>query len=949
MEKKYNTKDYIIVKGARENNLKNVDIVLPKNKMIVMTGISGSGKSSLAFDTIYAEGQRRYLESLSSYARQFLGGNEKPDVDSIEGLSPSISIDQKTTSHNPRSTVGTVTEIFDYLRLLFARIGKPFCPNGHGMISTFSIKQMIDTIFEYQEGDKLQILAPIINQEKGTFKNKIEELRRRGFLRLRIDNQVYLLDDEIELEKSKKHTIELVIDRIILNKDTVTRSRIYDAIEKSIKEAYGKVIVVVEDKELFFSQNHSCDVCGFAIPELEPRLFSFNSPLGACKDCNGIGYYFLPDENKLVPDKTLSLNEGAIVYFKNIMITPSIDFKKEYQNWSYNGVRVNVPFNKLTRSEKNVIFYGNKEIEDIKDVKSFDDSNSYSSGYFRSGVCNLVLRRFNETTSDNAREYYEKFMSNLLCPTCNGQRLSLQALSVKINNANIIDLTQKNITDLINFFIELELDEVDKKIAHLALKEIVNRLSFLDNVGLNYLTLSRSAATLSGGESQRIRLATQIGSSLTGVLYVLDEPSIGLHQKDNEKLIDTLKKMRDLGNTLIVVEHDEETILAADYIVDIGPNAGEFGGEIVAVGSVGDISKNKKSITGKYLSKELFIPIPKNRRKGNGKKIEIIKASGNNLKAINVEFPLNKLIVVTGVSGSGKSTLINETLVKGIQKWISDPFVVPAPFKEINGIKNVDKIIQVSQDPIGRTPRSNPATYVSVFDDIRDLFALTKEAKARGYLKGRFSFNLVGGRCENCSGDGTLKIEMHFLPDVYVKCNECNGKKYNEETLQVLYKGKSIFDVLEMSVLQARDFFFEIPEIKRKLDLMVDVGIDYLKLGTSALNLSGGEAQRIKLARYLQKRATGKTIYVLDEPTTGLHTHDIAKLIQIFNKIVDNGDTVIVVEHNLDLIKCADYVIDLGPNGGEQGGEVVAYGTPEEVAEKKAISYTGKYLASLLS
>ncbi|BAC44701.1 excinuclease ABC subunit UvrA [Malacoplasma penetrans] len=944
MNNKVNTRDFIVVKGARENNLKNVDIDIPKNKFVVMTGLSGSGKSSLAFDTIYAEGQRRYLESLSSYARQFLGGNEKPDVDSIEGLSPAISIDQKTTSHNPRSTVGTVTEIYDYLRLLFSRIGKPYCPNGHGLISTLSIKQMIDTVYENKEESKIQILSPIISQEKGTFKNKIEELKRQGYLRLRIDGNIYSLDDEIELEKTKKHNIDILIDRIILNNDTVTRSRIYDAIEKSVKEANGKVIVLVDDKELFFSQNHACNECGFSIPELEPRFFSFNSPVGACKSCNGIGFNFLPDTAKIVPDPSLSIKEGAIAYFRSVMMTPTMDLKREMSVWKEHDINLDVPFKELSKKEKNIIFYGDEDIGELKIDVNEQSIYSSSSFLYNNGLVNLIMRRFSETQSERAREYYEKFMSNLSCPSCNGQKLSIEALSVKINNKNIIDLTEKNINDLTNFFIELELNETDRNIAHLALKEIVDRLSFLENVGLNYLTLSRSASTLSGGESQRIRLATQIGSSLTGVLYVLDEPSIGLHQKDNEKLIETLKKMRDLGNTLIVVEHDEDTIRASDYLIDIGPKAGDFGGEVVAAGTVSEVSENKKSITAQYLSGKLKIEVPSKRRHGNGKTIELVGASGNNLKNVTVSFPLNKLIAVTGVSGSGKSTLINETLIKGIEKKLTNPFIVPAPFKDIKGLKNVDKIIKVSQDPIGRTPRSNPATYVSVFDDIRDLFANTKEAKARGFQKGRFSFNVSGGRCENCSGDGLIKIEMHFLPDVFVKCESCNGKKYNQETLQVLYKGKSIYDVLEMSVVEARDFFYEIPEIKRKLDLMVEVGIDYLKLGTSSTHLSGGEAQRIKLAKYLQKRATGKTIYVLDEPTTGLHIHDIAKLITVLNRIVDNGDTVIVVEHNLDLIKCADYVIDLGPDGGINGGQLVAYGTPEEIIEKKAVSYTGLFL-----
>ncbi len=945
--KNTNTRDFIVIKGARENNLKNIDITIPKNKFVVITGLSGSGKSSLAFDTIYAEGQRRYLESLSSYARQFLGGNEKPDVDSIEGLSPSISIDQKTTSHNPRSTVGTVTEIYDYLRLLYARIGKPYCINGHGIIKTLSIKQMIDNVFEYSDGSKIQILSPIVKQEKGTFKNKIDMLKRQGYLRLRVDGNIVSLDDEINLDKNKKHSLDIIVDRVVLNKDKVTRSRIYESIEKAIKESKGNVTFLIEDKEVTYSQNHACDVCGFSIPELEPRFFSFNSPIGACKYCNGLGFTYEPDIEKILPDKSLSIMQGGISYFKNVIEKPTIDFLKQKALWDHYNISVNEPIENLNKKEVDIILYGSDE--EISYVLETTEKRKHEYFDTIEGIYDLIKRRYHETTSEMAREFYSKFMSNIPCNICKGQRLSKEVLSVKIGNENIIDLTEKNITRLMEFFISLELDENDKKIANLALNEIINRLSFLENVGLNYLTLSRTASTLSGGESQRIRLATQIGSSLTGVLYVLDEPSIGLHQKDNEKLIKTLQKMRDLGNTLIVVEHDEDTMMASDYLIDVGPKAGEFGGEIVAYGSVEDVMKNPDSITGKYLSKQLKIEVPKTRRGGNGKVVELTGASGNNLKNVSIKIPLGKLVAVTGVSGSGKSTLVNETLIKAIEKQISNPFVVPAPYKNIKNAKFVDKIVQVSQDPIGRTPRSNPATYVSVFDDIRDLFARTKEAKARGYEKGRFSFNVVGGRCENCKGDGLIKIEMHFLPDVYVKCNECGGKKYNEETLQVLYKEKSIYDVLEMSVIEAVDFFYEIPEIKRKLDLMCDVGLDYLRLGTASTHLSGGEAQRIKLAKYLQKRPTGKTIYVLDEPTTGLHIHDIAKLIEVLNKIVNHGDTVIVVEHNLDLIKMADYIIDLGPDGGENGGEVVATGTPEQIVNQKDKSYTGQFLEKFLN
>lgn len=940
-----NSKNHIIVKGARENNLKNIDVIIPKNQLVIITGLSGSGKSSLAFDTIYAEGQRRYLESLSSYARQFLGGNEKPNVDSIEGLSPAISIDQKTTSHNPRSTVGTVTEIYDYLRLLFARIGKPFCPNNHGLIKSFSVKQIVDLIFEYEKGSKIQILSPIIKQEKGTFKNKLEELKKLGFLRLRIDNNFYSLDDEIELERNKKHTIDVIVDRVILNKDNETRSRIYDSVEKSLKISKGFVLFLINDNEVSFSQNHSCDKCGFWIPELEPRFFSFNSPIGACKSCNGLGLTYEPDVNKIIPYKNLTINEGAISYFKNVMLNPTTDLKKQMQLWKHYEIDLDTPVEKLDEKEIEIILYGSSE--PINFSIEYNDKTSECFDYIE-GISSLIKRRYHETNSEKAREYYSKFMSDIVCKFCDGKRLSKQSLSIKISNHNIIELTQKNIVDLIDFFLNINLDESDLKIADLALKEIINRLSFLNNVGLSYLTLSRSASSLSGGESQRIRLATQIGSSLSGVLYVLDEPSIGLHQKDNEKLIKTLKEMRDLGNTLIVVEHDESTMLESDYLIDIGPKAGEFGGNVVACGTIEEIKENNKSITGLYLSKKLKIDVPKNRRQGNKKFIELIGATGNNLKNVSIKIPLNKLIAVTGVSGSGKSTLINETLIKAIEKTTINPFINPSPYKQIKNVSNIDKIVKVSQDPIGRTPRSNPATYVTVFDDIRDLFSRTKEAKIRGYEKSRFSFNLKEGRCEHCQGDGVIKIEMHFLPDVYIKCKECNGKKYNEETLQVLYKSKSIYDVLEMSVSKAVEFFSEIPEIKRKLELMCDVGLDYLKLGTSSTHLSGGEAQRIKLAKFLQKKSTGKTIYVLDEPTTGLHIHDISKLITVLNKIVDNGDTVIVIEHNLDLIKVADYVIDLGPDGGINGGKVVAYGTPEEIVEKKGVSYTGQFLEPLL-
>lgn len=941
-----NTKDFIVVKGARENNLKNIDITIPKDKFVVITGLSGSGKSSLAFDTIYAEGQRRYLESLSSYARQFLGGNEKPDVDSIDGLSPSISIDQKTTSHNPRSTVGTVTEIYDYLRLLYARIGKPYCKNNHGLIKTMSTKQIVDKIFEIEDNSKLQILSPIVIQEKGTFKNKFEELKRLGYLRLRVDNNIYSLDEDIELDKNKKHNIDIIVDRIILNKDKPTRSRIYEAVEKSLKESNGKVIVLTEEFETMYSQTHACDTCGFFIPELEPRLFSFNSPIGACKYCNGLGFTYEPDVKKIIPNDNLTINEGGIEYYKNVINDPPYDLKKMFALWEHYGINRDTPLKQLDDYQLNILLNGSDE--PISYSIELNQKRKVENTEFLEGIATLIKRRYHETSSEMAREFYSKFMSNIDCKKCKGKKLSEESLSVKIGTKNIIELTEMNITNLSNFFLELELDENDKKIANLALKEIVNRLSFLENVGLNYLTLSRTASTLSGGESQRIRLATQIGSSLTGVLYVLDEPSIGLHQKDNEKLIDTLKKMRDLGNTLIVVEHDEDTMRASDHLIDIGPGAGMYGGNVVAQGTIEEVMKTKDSITGQYLSKKLQIEVPTTRRSGNGKVIEITGASGNNLKNIDVKFPLGKFVAVTGVSGSGKSTLVNETLVKAIEQKLNDPFILPKPFKKIKGVEFIDKIVKVSQEPIGRTPRSNPATYVSVFDDIRDLYTRTTEARARGYDKGRFSFNVKGGRCDNCNGDGLIKIEMHFLPDVYVKCSECGGRKYNEETLQVLYKGKSIYDVLEMSVDEAIEFFYDNPQIKRKLDLMNDVGLSYLKLGTPSTQLSGGEAQRIKLAKYLQKKPTGKTIYVLDEPTTGLHIHDIAKLVKVLNYIVDHGDTVVVVEHNLDLIKVADYIIDLGPDGGDNGGKIIATGTPEQIISKKDVSYTGEFLEKIM-
>ena len=934
--------DKIIVKGARENNLKNIDIELPKNKLIVMTGVSGSGKSSLAFDTIFAEGQRRYVESLSAYARQFIGISEKPDVDSIEGLSPSISIDQKTTNKNPRSTVGTITEIYDYLRLLYARIGIPYCPKHKIPITRQSIEEMTNRIMDLDSGIKLEIMAPVVHGEKGTHKDLFDELRKSGYSRVRVNGENRSLDEEIILEKNIKDNIEVIVDRIVL--DPEERSRIFEAIETSCKLADGKVLInVIGKEEILMSESYACPHCNFSLPELEPRLFSFNAPYGACPECKGLGTKLKIGEALLMPDKNLSILEGGI---KTISNEENIDTVQLLTVCNYYNIDINKPLKDFTREELNIILYGSKDKIDFKYV-SKNGNVRYVSDYYE-GIINKLERLHLETTSNWRREWIEMYMVESPCPKCHGARLNDMVLSVKINKKNIYEVTNFSILELRDFIAKLKLTKEEQEISGLVTKEILNRLDFLINVGLGYLTLSRSAGTLSGGEAQRIRLATQIGSKLSGVLYVLDEPSIGLHQKDNEKLIKAMQEMRDLGNTLIVVEHDTDTMLAADYLVDIGPGAGEFGGRVIAAGTPEEVMKNPNSLTGRYLSGQERIEVPKKRRKGSGKSLKIIKASEHNLKNINVEIPLNKFVCVTGVSGSGKSSLINEILYKTLAVQINGSKQIPGACKEIKGIENVDKVVHITQDAIGRTPRSNPATYVGVFDDIRDVFTNTKEAKMHGYDKGRFSFNVKGGRCEACWGDGVKKIEMHFLPDVYVPCDVCGGKRYNKETLAIKFKGKNIADVLDMRVSEALPFFENIPKVYNKLKVMDEVGLSYIKLGQPAPTLSGGEAGRVKLAKELQKKPTGKSIFILDEPTTGLHSEDIKKLLQILNRIVDNGDTVIVIEHNLDVIKVADYIIDLGPEGGNLGGEVIATGTPEQVA-KNPNSYTGIFLKKMLN
>ena len=935
--------DKIVIHGARAHNLKNVDVTIPRDKMVVVTGLSGSGKSSLAFDTLYAEGQRRYVESLSAYARQFLGQMDKPDVDSIDGLSPAISIDQKTTSKNPRSTVGTVTEINDYLRLLYARVGHPICPNDHIEITSQSVEQMVDKVLELPERTKIQILAPVVAKKKGQHKKVFEMIQREGYVRMRVDGELYDVTEAPELTKNKKHDIEIIVDRIVV-KDGI-RSRLFDSFEAALRLAEGYAIVdVIGEKEMLFSEHYACPYCGFTVGELEPRLFSFNAPFGACPDCDGLGVKLEVDMDLVIPDQSKTLRQGALIpwnpissqYYPQMLEQACLSF----------GIDMDTPFEDLPKEHQDIILNGsNGENFHFHYENDFGGVRDVEVPF--EGIINNINRRYAETNSDFTRDQMRLYMTELTCQTCHGYRLNPQALSVQINDTNIGQVSEDSINSALDFFETIALSEQEKVIAKPILKEIKDRLSFLRNVGLDYLTLSRASGTLSGGEAQRIRLATQIGSNLSGVLYILDEPSIGLHQRDNDRLIESLKKMRDLGNTLIVVEHDEDTMLAADYLIDVGPGAGDQGGEIVAAGTPKEVEKNPKSLTGQYLSGKREIAVPKERRKGNGKKIKITGAAENNLKNIDAEFPLGKFVAVTGVSGSGKSTLVNQILKKALAQKLNRNSNKPGKFKKITGYNNIEKLVDIDQSPIGRTPRSNPATYTSVFDDIRDLFAQTNEAKIRGYKKGRFSFNVKGGRCEACRGDGIIKIEMHFLPDVYVPCEVCHGKRYNSETLEVHYKGKNIADILEMTVEDAVEFFKHIPKIHRKLQTIVDVGLGYVTMGQPATTLSGGEAQRMKLASELHKNSNGKNFYILDEPTTGLHTDDIARLLKVLERFVDAGNTVLVIEHNLDVIKSADYVIDLGPEGGDGGGTVLATGTPEEIAEVPE-SYTGHYLKRVL-
>ena len=938
--------DKLIIRGARAHNLKNVNVEIPRDKLVVVTGLSGSGKSSLAFDTIYAEGQRRYVESLSAYARMFLGNMEKPDVDSIEGLSPAISIDQKTTSKNPRSTVGTTTEINDYLRLLYARVGTPYCINGHGAITASSVEQIVDQVLALPERTRMQILAPVVRRKKGQHKTIFDRIQKDGYVRVRVDGDIFDISEVPELSKSKMHNIEIVVDRLI-NKEGI-RSRLFDSVEAALRLADGYVIIdTMDGNELLFSEHYSCPVCGFTVPELEPRLFSFNAPFGSCPTCDGLGNKLEVDLDLVIPDRSKTLREGALAPWNPISSNYYPAMLE--QAMEAFGVDMDTPFEDLSEDEQNLVLYGSGEREfHFHYVNDFGGERNIDLPF--EGVVNNINRRYHETNSDFTRNVMRGYMNELPCPTCHGYRLNNQALCVRVggeNGLNIGQVSDLSVADHLELLNHLELSENEKTIATPIVKEIKDRLTFLNNVGLNYLTLSRSAGTLSGGESQRIRLATQIGSNLSGVLYILDEPSIGLHQRDNDRLIDSLKKMRDLGNTLIVVEHDEDTMRQADWLIDVGPGAGEFGGQIVASGTPEEVAKNKKSITGQYLSGAKEIPVPLERRKGNGRFLRVLGASENNLQNIDVTFPLGKFIAVTGVSGSGKSTLVNSILKKAVAQKLNRNSAKPGKHKALEGIENIERLIDIDQSPIGRTPRSNPATYTGVFDDIRDLFAKTNEAKIRGYKKGRFSFNVKGGRCEACSGDGIIKIEMHFLPDVYVPCEVCHGTRYNSETLEVHYKDKNIAEILDMTVNDAVEFFAPIPKIARKLQTIKDVGLGYVTLGQPATTLSGGEAQRMKLASELHKRSTGKSLYILDEPTTGLHTDDIARLLKVLQRFVDDGNTVLVIEHNLDVIKTADHIIDLGPEGGVGGGQIIATGTPEEVAKVKE-SYTGQYLKDKL-
>ncbi|MCV3763923.1 excinuclease ABC subunit UvrA [Companilactobacillus farciminis] len=935
--------DKIVIHGARAHNLKDVDVTIPRDKLVVVTGLSGSGKSSLAFDTLYAEGQRRYVESLSSYARQFLGQMDKPDVDSIDGLSPAISIDQKTTSKNPRSTVGTVTEINDYLRLLWARVGTPICPNDGTKITSQSAQQMVDAILKLGDKTKLQILSPVVRAKRGQHKKALNQIKKQGYVRVRVDGETRDIAEDIELDKNKKHSIDVVVDRIVIN-DHI-KSRLFDSVEAALRlsDGYMNVDVIGSDM-MVFSEKNACPLCGFTVGELEPRLFSFNAPFGACDNCDGLGVKLEVDLDLVIPDQSKTLNDGAIIpwnpissqYYPEMLAQACKEFK----------IDMDTPFEDLPQKDQNTILYGS-------DGKNFHFHYENDFGGVRDvdvpfeGVIPNINRRYHETNSDFTREVMRKYMTELTCPVCHGKRLNRQALAVKIEGKDIAEASDMSIKDELPFFKSVKFGEQNTVIAKPILKEVKDRLSFLINVGLEYLTLSRSAGTLSGGEAQRIRLATQIGSNLSGVMYILDEPSIGLHQRDNDRLISSLKKMRDLGNTLIVVEHDEDTMRAADYLIDVGPGAGENGGQIVAAGTPEEVEKNPKSLTGQYLAGKKFIPVPLKRRDGNGEFVEIFGAAENNLKNLNVKFPLGKFTVVTGVSGSGKSTLVNMILKRALAQKMNHNSEKPGKYKKITGYENLDKIIAIDQSPIGRTPRSNPATYTGVFDDIRGLFAQTNEAKLRGYKKGRFSFNIKGGRCENCRGDGIIKIEMNFLPDVYVPCEVCHGTRYNSETLEVTYKGKNIAQILDMKVSEALDFFSNIPKIKRKLQTIEDVGLGYVSLGQSATQLSGGEAQRMKLASELYKKSNGKNFYILDEPTTGLHTDDIKRLLGVLQRLVDEGNTVLVIEHNLDVVKSADWLIDLGPDGGEGGGKIVAQGTPEDITRVKD-SYTGQYLKPIL-